>query len=176
MPSASQLPCHPNACAAYHAAAKHPCLEEVRLLCTDVPAERSDDMREVSFDQNSGESVDSPARGGALTVLLPACPARHRHSIVDEQQERLLGPDGALHPAEYTITELALVETTNDDPTKWQARPTRSQFIIGRVPSRASHRTLHTPSQQVAVACPDELRGSERATQAVCRARQNVSD
>lgn len=42
------------------------------------------------------------------------------HSIVDEQQERLLGPDGALHPAEYTITELALVETTNDDPTKWQ--------------------------------------------------------
>lgn len=56
-------------------------------------------------------------------MLLPARPARHRHRIVDEQQEKLLGPDGALHPAEYTITELALVETTNDDPTKWQVRP-----------------------------------------------------
>jgi hypothetical protein len=37
---------------------------------------------------------------------------------VAEAQERLLGPDGKLHPAEYTISELALVETTNDDPTK----------------------------------------------------------
>mmetsp|Transcript_20722 Transcript_20722/g.62437 ORF Transcript_20722/g.62437 Transcript_20722/m.62437 type:complete len:216 (-) Transcript_20722:787-1434(-) len=42
------------------------------------------------------------------------------HGIVDEQQEKLLGADGLLHPAEYSITELALVETTNDDPTKWQ--------------------------------------------------------
>lgn len=35
-----------------------------------------------------------------------------------EAQERLLGPDGALHPAEFEITELALVETTNEDPAK----------------------------------------------------------
>lgn len=41
-------------------------------------------------------------------------------NIIGEQQERLLGSDGLLHPAEYSITELALVETTNEDPTKWQ--------------------------------------------------------
>lgn len=42
----------------------------------------------------------------------------YRDKIVTEAQERLLGPDGSLHPAEYTVTELALVETTNEDPTK----------------------------------------------------------
>ncbi len=41
-----------------------------------------------------------------------------RDQIVAEAQERLLGPDGALHPAEFEITELALVETTNEDPAK----------------------------------------------------------
>ena len=41
-----------------------------------------------------------------------------RDKIVTEAQERLLGPQGKLHPAEYTITELALVETTDDDPAK----------------------------------------------------------
>jgi len=41
---------------------------------------------------------------------------------VDEQQGKLLGANGLLHPAECIITELALVETTDDDPTKWQAR------------------------------------------------------
>ena len=41
-----------------------------------------------------------------------------RDRIIAEAQERLLGPDGKLHPAEYTVTELALVETTDDDPTK----------------------------------------------------------
>lgn len=39
-----------------------------------------------------------------------------------EAQQRLLGPDGKLHPAEYEITELALVETTNDDPAKVRFR------------------------------------------------------
>lgn len=43
-----------------------------------------------------------------------------RDRIIAEAQERLLGPDGKLHPAEYTVTELALVETTDDNPTKVQ--------------------------------------------------------
>lgn len=41
-------------------------------------------------------------------------------AIIDDQQERLLGSDGLLHPAEFTVTELTLVETTDSDPSKWQ--------------------------------------------------------
>jgi hypothetical protein len=43
-----------------------------------------------------------------------------RAAIIDDQQERLLGSDGLLHPAEFTVTELTLVETTDSDPSKWQ--------------------------------------------------------
>ena len=45
-------------------------------------------------------------------------------------QERLLGPQGKLHPAEYTITELALVETTDDDPAKVSRPPTRAFWLL----------------------------------------------
>ena len=60
-------------------------------------------------------SLDTVAlHTGLSRVAVPIC----RDRIIAEVQERLLGPDGKLHPAEYTVTELALVETTDDDPTK----------------------------------------------------------
>lgn len=57
-----------------------------------------------------------------------------RDKIVAEAQERLLGPDGKLHPAEFEITELALVETTDDDPAKW---PVLSTYPLQSADSQA---------------------------------------
>jgi hypothetical protein len=86
----------------------------VRLLTpytTKPLARRPGDLRCIT--RHTPLSFRQP--GASLEGWLPLT---RRDKIVAEAQERLLGADGALHPAEYTVTELALVETTDDDPTK----------------------------------------------------------